>query len=134
MKQYLLNERETRSKAIPELETNLGIITRLRDAAAAGESSVPFLYQLGDLLYAKARITDVSRLNLWLGADIMVEYSLDEAEGLLRKNLEDVRAAIQGVEGNLHFLQEQMETAQCNLTRVQNWAALHPAPEPALKE
>ncbi len=40
-------------------------------------------YQLADNVYAKARIKPVETVNLWLGANVMLEYGLDEAVELL---------------------------------------------------
>ena len=45
---------------------------------------------LTDAIWAKGRIKKgVSKVNLWLGANIMVEYSFKEAIALLNNNLEN---------------------------------------------
>lgn len=40
-------------------------------------------FSLSDQVYARAKLRDVDSVGLWLGAGIMVEYSLDEAKTLL---------------------------------------------------
>jgi prefoldin subunit 5 len=40
-------------------------------------------FSLSDQVYARAKLRDVDSVGLWLGAGIMVEYSLDEAKNLL---------------------------------------------------
>jgi Prefoldin subunit len=40
-------------------------------------------FSLSDQVYARAKLRDVDSVGLWLGAGIMVEYSLDEAQKLL---------------------------------------------------
>jgi Prefoldin subunit len=44
---------------------------------------VLFNFELGNQVYAKARVKPTTRANLWLGADVMLEYPLDEATQLL---------------------------------------------------
>lgn len=40
-------------------------------------------FALSEQMYAKARVADVSSVALWLGADVMLEYPLEEAKQLL---------------------------------------------------
>jgi prefoldin subunit 5 len=40
-------------------------------------------FGLSEQVYAKAKIKDVSSVSLWLGADVMLEYPLQEAKELL---------------------------------------------------
>lgn len=37
-------------------------------------------FSLSDQVYARARVGDVASVNLWLGADVMLEYSLEDAQ------------------------------------------------------
>ena len=40
-------------------------------------------FSLSDSVYARARLADVQAVNLWLGAGVMLEYSLEDAQSLL---------------------------------------------------
>lgn len=40
-------------------------------------------FSLSDHVYARAKLRDVQSVGLWLGAGVMVEYTLDEAKELL---------------------------------------------------
>jgi len=40
-------------------------------------------FSLSDQVYARAKLKDVDSVGLWLGAGLMVEYSLEEAKKLL---------------------------------------------------
>ena len=42
-----------------------------------------FNFELGNQVYAKACVKPTTRANLWLGADVMLDYPLDEAIALL---------------------------------------------------
>ena len=45
-------------------------------------------YMISDTIWAKAKVNkEVNTVNLWLGANTMVEYTLEEAKNLLSKNL-----------------------------------------------
>ncbi len=49
-------------------------------------------FLLTDTVYAKGKIPkDVRTVNLWLGANVMVEFTFDEAKNLLKKNLENAQ-------------------------------------------
>ncbi len=40
-------------------------------------------FGLSEQIFAKAKVKDVSSVGLWLGADVMLEYPLEEAKQLL---------------------------------------------------
>ena len=40
-------------------------------------------YSLSDQIFAKAKLQDVKTVKLWLGAGILLEYELEEAQSLL---------------------------------------------------
>jgi hypothetical protein len=40
-------------------------------------------FSLADQVYARARVADVASVNLWLGAGVMLEYTLEAAQELL---------------------------------------------------
>ena len=42
-----------------------------------------FEFELGNSVWAKAKVPPTKAVNLWLGADLMVEYPIDEAQQLL---------------------------------------------------
>ena len=47
-------------------------------------------YLLTDTIWSQAKIKkDINKVGLWLGANVMVEFSFEEAIALLKKNLEN---------------------------------------------
>jgi prefoldin subunit 5 len=47
-------------------------------------------FLLADTIWAKGKINKgTQKVNLWLGANVLVEYSFDEAKTLLKKNLDN---------------------------------------------
>jgi len=72
---------------VPEIERAIEIINQL---AKPRESDMEMDYMICDTIYSKATVPkDLERVNLWLGANTMVEFTFDEAKKLLGKNLEN---------------------------------------------
>ena len=40
-------------------------------------------FSLSEQVYAKAKVKDVTSVGLWLGADVMLDYQLEDAKQLL---------------------------------------------------
>ena len=59
---------------------------------------------------------------MFLGADIMVEYTYDEAIALLNKNLSNARENINTYINDLEYLKEQITTLEVNLARAEKYA------------
>ena len=78
-------------------------------------------FLISDNIWAKAKIpNDTGRVGLWLGANVMVEYSYDEALKLLERNMENARIRIKQSEDDLNFLKDQITTTGVNIARVYN--------------
>ncbi|KIV96802.1 hypothetical protein PV10_00619 [Exophiala mesophila] len=80
-------------------------------------------FSLQDTLYAKANIkpAQVDEVYLWLGANVMVAYPLDEAEELLQAKLDKAKESLKAAEEDLEFLRIQITTLEVAVARVHNW-------------
>lgn len=78
-------------------------------------------YELNETLYAKAEITPSNTVYLWLGANVMLEYTTDEAIVLLTQRLSDAKESLATCEEDLEFLRENITTMEVNTARVYNW-------------
>ena len=58
---------------------------------------------------------------LCLGANVMVEYSLDEATKLLSKNLELGTKNLDQINDDIDFVNDQVVTTEVNMARIHNW-------------
>ena len=91
----------TYQQKIPEIKKSLTLVKHLKAKQEEGETVVT-RYNLADTVYTKAELdVDSGIVNLWLGANVMIEYTYDEAIELLsskeekaKKDLEDVRILI----------------------------------------
>ncbi|RXG71964.1 Prefoldin subunit 3 [Armadillidium vulgare] len=78
-------------------------------------------YMLSDQVYMKAGIPPTDKVCLWLGANVMLEYCLDDAESLLSKNLSNAIKHLSQVEHDLDFLRNSCTTTEVTRARVYNW-------------
>lgn len=112
----LIQKRSRLRRQLPDFLQSMEII-KLLDAKE--ELKTQFL--LSSQLYSKARIPPTETVCLWLGANVMLEYPLDEAKELLDKNLKTSLANLKQIDGDLEFLRDQITTSEVNLARVYNW-------------
>merc|ERR1711970_856722 len=86
-----------------EIEKSLAILTQLIKKRDDGDESLKTHFQLGDCLHANAEIptNEDSRVCLWLGANVMLEYTYDEALTLLTKNYEQARDTKESLDNDL---------------------------------
>ena len=66
-------------------------------AKQAADEVVITRYNLADTLYAKAELECNGTVNLWLGANVMLEYTYDEAIELLSTKEESAKREYQNV-------------------------------------
>lgn len=84
-------------------------------------SSLETRFLLADNLYCKASVPPTDKVCLWLGANVMLEYDIDEAQALLEKNLSTATKNLDSLEEDLDFLRDQFTTTEVNMARVYNW-------------
>lgn len=67
-------------------------------------------FELNDTLYARASVSpaEMEEVYLWLGANVMLAYPLDEAEKMLSEKLTAAESSLAHCEEDLEFLREQI--------------------------
>ncbi|XP_071497407.1 prefoldin subunit 3-like [Diadema antillarum] len=120
MEMNLLQKKRRLKGQIPDIRTTLDSVKHLQSKQGSGEQlSTQFL--LSDQVYAKASILPTNKVCLWLGANVMLEYELSDAEALLSKNLKAATENQIQVDKDLDFLRDQYTTTEVNMARVYNW-------------
>jgi prefoldin subunit 5 len=105
---------------LPEIEKALDIVKLLIEKQDGGDD-ITADYELADNVYAKAKLQNVTSVNLWLGAKVMVEYPLEEARDLLETQLNNCRTNIKTQSNNLDLLRENIITTEVCLARIFNY-------------
>ncbi|KZF21933.1 Prefoldin, subunit 3 [Xylona heveae TC161] len=86
-----------------------------------GSDPIETTFELNDTLYTKASIPPTDEVYLWLGANVMLAYPIDEALELLQGRLSAARQNLANCEEDLDFLREQITTLEVATARVYNW-------------
>lgn len=63
---------------------------------------------MNDTLYAKAEVPPTEEVYIWLGANVMLAYPMDEAEALLAERASKAKQSLEDCEEDLEFLREQI--------------------------
>ncbi|KAL8139623.1 hypothetical protein V2J09_005644 [Rumex salicifolius] len=119
----LAQQRDLQAK-IPDIEKCLDIVGTLQARKGSGEALIAD-FEVSEGIYSQACIEETDSVCLWLGANVMLEYSCDEANALLRKNLENAKASLEVLVGDLQFLRDQVTVTQVTIARVYNWDVHH---------
>ncbi|KAH8294950.1 hypothetical protein KR018_004578 [Drosophila ironensis] len=115
---YNLETRRRKLKAqIPDLERSLEMVDVLRTEKEERETQ----FLLSDQVFIKTLVPATKTVYLWLGASVMLEYPLDEAEELLKQNVTAAVSNLKSVEHDQDFLRDQITTTEVNMARVYNW-------------
>lgn len=115
----LAQQRDLQAK-IPDIEKCLDIVATLQAKKGTGEALIAD-FEVSEGIYSRARIEDSDSVCLWLGANVMLEYSCEEANALLQKNLENAKASLEVLIADLQFLRDQVTITQVTIARVYNW-------------
>jgi hypothetical protein len=114
---------------IPDIEKSLALVKMLQkkreevDGTDDNEDTVVITrYNLCDNVYGKAEVdTSVGIVNLWLGANVMLEYTYQEAMDLLQHNLSSAQTELISVKEDLALVRDQIVTSEVSMSRIFNW-------------
>ncbi|KAI4338561.1 hypothetical protein MLD38_023605 [Melastoma candidum] len=115
----LAQQRELQGK-IPDIEKCLDVVATMQAKKDSGEELIAD-FEVSEGIYSRARIQEMESVCLWLGANVMLEYSLEEATSLLQKNLENAKASLEVLIADLQFLRDQVTISQVTIARIYNW-------------
>ncbi|KAJ1645859.1 hypothetical protein LPJ64_002614 [Coemansia asiatica] len=120
MENSKLQQRSGLEQKIPEIKKTLAMVEYLTEQRKSN-SPTKTLFEVNDTLYAHAVIPPTKAVNLWLGANVMLEYTLEEAQELLSSKLEIAEKNLEEASEDLEFLRDQITTMEVNTARVYNW-------------
>lgn len=120
MENSKLQQRGSLEQKIPDIEKSLAMVKYLSDQRKSNDP-VKTLFEVHDTLYAHATIPPTDTVNLWLGANVMLEYKVDEAMELLSSKLDIAKTNLSDTIEDLEFLRDQITTMEVNTARVYNW-------------
>ena len=124
-KYKLMEHRLTQNQAqlkgtLPEITKNLDLVKMLM-AKKEAEETFNTHFGLTDLVFAEGTVPPTSTVHLWLGANVMVEFTLDEAEALLTKNKTSAHENLDNATEDLAWLRDQQVICEVNTSRIFNF-------------
>ncbi|RFU30854.1 hypothetical protein B7463_g5508, partial [Scytalidium lignicola] len=105
---------------MPDIQKTLDTVRFLKTRKSRSDP-IEATFELNDTLYAKAHVPPTEEVYLWLGANVMLSYPIDEAEELLSSKLAAAKQNLTNCEEDLDFLREQITTMEVATARVYNW-------------
>ncbi|MFH4977987.1 hypothetical protein AB6A40_004696 [Gnathostoma spinigerum] len=120
VEQQMVAQIERVSASLPDLKESLKILDQLEEQKK-NEKPFEMLYLLSDQLFTKVRVDNPEKVHLWLGANVMVEYSLSEARAIIEKNLRQAENVIEEITKELDFVKDQITTTEVNIAHVYNY-------------
>ncbi|KAL8431371.1 hypothetical protein ACSSS7_005309 [Eimeria intestinalis] len=128
MERSLLGQKDTlRAKTIAIRETMdaIKLLGKQRDKAKEGENGdLKTHFQLAETLHVEATVPPTDTVCLWLAADVVMEYTLEEAEEVLSKSLKFANKYLEEAESVMEWLRTQITMTEVNVARVHNFAVL----------
>jgi prefoldin subunit 5 len=110
----LVENRKALRAKIPDISASLDVVKMLEEKAGSGEDFSAF-FALADNVHAKASISPKGVVCLWLGANVMLEYTYAEARALLETNLRNAEQKVEETGEELEILREQIITTEASL-------------------
>jgi len=120
MEGSLVARRKRLKAQVPDIKSSLAMIKKLREKKATGDQ-METQFLLSDQVYADATIPPTDKVCLWLGANVMLEYTLDDAEQLLTKNCDSAEKSLGQIAFDLDYLRDQMTITEVTMARLYNW-------------
>jgi prefoldin subunit 5 len=112
---------------VPDIEQTLDALLHMRGSESEGETATAaqqqrVQYELSDGFFATAVVpAPARRVNLWLGANVMMEYPIGDAVALLEANLAGARANAARLGEDLAVVKDRIVTIEVNIARVFNY-------------
>jgi len=123
MQSSLTAQRASLKAKLPDIVSALDCVNHLVDRknkAQEGETS-EYTYQLSENIWSRAQVAPTNVVGLWLGANVMLEYTLDEAVELLRTNEANAKTTVANLDEDMAFLRDQLTTTEVNIARTHNF-------------
>ena len=121
MEGQLIRQKANLKGKLPEIKRTLEMVAMLKQKHDGDNAEVDANFLISDNIWAKAKVpNNTGKVGLWLGANVMVEYTFVDALALLTKNLSNAQTKLAETEDDLDYLKEQTTTMEVNIARTYN--------------
>lgn len=110
------------SQQLPDVKRSLEAVDVLVEKRDRGEEEgTTVRYQLTEATFADAEVATPESVYLWLGANVMLEYPLDEAKELLEANVKACESGLEANARDLAVIKDNVTITEVNMARLYNW-------------
>merc|ERR1719145_518261 len=121
MQTSLSAQRSSLRTKLPDITSALETVNHLVEKREKADSDgSEYTYQLSENIWSKAMVKPSDSVCLWLGANCMLEYTLEEAVELLRTNEANAKTTLKTLDEDVAFLRDQITTTEVNIARTHN--------------
>ena len=118
MEAQIVKSNEGLNVKVPDIEKCLETIEFLEKKEK--DKTINVDYMVSNSLWDKSEVNVTYSVFLWLGANVMCEYKMDEAKPMLNQNLQNAKNQIKKNNTDLEFIKDQMTVCEVNLARIYN--------------
>jgi len=119
MELNLVRRQKVLQEKIPDIQKTLEVIGFMNQRRNSNGWSTTF--ESNDTLYAEADIQHDDTVYIWLGANVMLSYSLIQAVELLSTKLDSATGKLANTVEDLEYIREQITIMEVNTARCHNW-------------
>jgi len=120
MESNLVQKKIRLTSQVPDIKSTLAAINCLKSKKDSPEA-LRTQFMLSDQVFVNAKVPATDKVCLWLGANVMLEYNIEEADELLKNNLEAAESNLTSLNDDLCYLRDQITTTEVSMARIYNW-------------
>ena len=120
MESQLVKQKMSKIDQKDEMKKNIKVCKYLKEKAKSGESEIKTQFEVSDQLYSEGTIKEFDNVAIWLGANVMMEFPIDEAIEFLEKRIVISDEKINGLQNDIDFTRRQINIVEVNRSRVYN--------------
>jgi len=105
---------------LDELTRTLEMLEELKKRKSDNED-LSTHFRLADHVFLKAKVKPVEKVGLWLGANVMLEFDLDEGQALLQEKSAKAVESLRITNALIDAVRELITTVEVNMARIYNW-------------
>eukprot|EP01069_Polyplicarium_translucidae_P013466 Polyplicarium_translucidae@DN984_c0_g1_i1.p1 len=106
-----------------ELKDAISVVKSLKTLKEENPNSeaVPTLHKMADNVYVRASIKPTDEVLLWIKADTLLSYSLDDALELLTKNMKAAEGSLVKLEEDINYVRTQLMACELNMATTRTF-------------
>ena len=118
MEKQLVKQKMNKIDQKTEMKKNIEACNYLKSKKES--SSIETHFEVSDQLYSKGTIKKFDTVAIWLGANVMLEFPIDEAIDFLKKRIILTDNKINTLQNDIDFCRKQTNIVEVNRSRVYN--------------